>query len=230
MLLADLFSYISTLDSSSINIGGDDNGDIASNHYPKVINAINLAMIDLYTEFPVKVRGMTIQLYSHITEYYLDSDYAATNTESTEVYKYITDTANNPFTDDVIHIVTAFNEEGEEFYLNNEEESLSLYTPSYDILQHPYPSSENAVFLTYKALPTKIPTNSDVDTYKVGLPRQLLNLLLVYVNYKLLSSVNKEESMAKLNEYLSLVTKAKTNGLFLSDEAANTKIEDSKWE
>jgi hypothetical protein len=52
----------------------------------------------------------------------------------------------------------------------------------------------------------------------------------VYVNYKLLSSVNKEESMAKLNEYLSLVTKAKTNGLFLSDEAANTKIEDSKWE
>ena len=105
MLLADLFSYISTLDSSSINIGGDDNGDIASNHYPKVINAINLAMIDLYTEFPVKVRGMTIQLYSHITEYYLDSDYAATNTESTEVYKYITDTANNPFTDDVIHIV-----------------------------------------------------------------------------------------------------------------------------
>ncbi len=228
MILSRLFNYIASLDSALTNIGSED-GVLASTYYNKTINAINLALIELYTEFPIKQRGMTIQLYSHITEYFLHSDYAATNTTSTEIYKYITDTASNPFLDDVIHVERIFNEEGEEQILNKDNEAYSLYTPAYNIIQHPYPSSDNAIFVAYRALPKTIEYNVTPDTYEVELPVQLLNLCLLFVAHKLLESVDPALAATKLSEYITLLQQAKTRGLFLNDEAVNQKLEDLGW-
>jgi len=229
MLLSEIFSYITTLDSANINIGNDD-GVLSGKYYTKTINAVNLALIELYTQFPIKKRIMTIQLYSHITEYFLDSKYAATNTESSELYKYITDTSSNPFYNDVIHVDVIYNEVGEKLYLNKEDEPLSLYTPAFNIIQHPYPTNSNAIFVSYSALPRTIEQTVDPDTYEVELPRQVLNLFLLFVDHKLLASVNKEASTKKLNEYIAMLAKAQTTALFLADETANTKIEALGWE
>jgi len=231
MLLSSLFSYIATLDSASINIGGDDEGIITGKHYPKVINAINLGLIDLYTEFPIRERALTIQLYSNITNYILDPKYAQTNTASTELYKYIQDSSFDPFTENnIIKIERVYDEEGTELSLNSDIDDYSLYTPAYNILQHPYPNDENAVVLTYRALPTTVPVVVDPDTYDVALPSQLLNLFLIFVNHKLLSSVNKQESMLKLNEYTVALNLAKSRNLFNEDDFPNQKLEVSGWE
>jgi hypothetical protein len=230
MFLSDLFSHIATLDSASINIGGDDEGLIAGIHYPKVINAINLALIELYKEFPVKEKGLVIQLYAHITNYMLHSDYADSNTTSTATWKYIQDTTFDPFVDDVIHITSVQDEDGEQLPLNTSNNTYSLYTPEYNVIQHPYPDDENAIFVAYRASPKKIPiTGLDPDTYEVDLPVSLLNLFLLFVNHKLLSSVNPQESLAKLNEYINMVNNSKNLGLFLTDNTTNEKLEDSGW-
>ena len=231
MLLSDLFSYIATLDSAAINIGGDDEGMIAGKHYPKVINAINLAMIELYTEFPIRERSLAIQLYEHITEYELHPDYAQTNTASTEIYKYIQDSSFDPFIENnVIKIERVYDEEGTELSINKDEDIYSLYTPAYNILQHPYPSDDNAIVLTYRSLPETISVDVVPETYEVLLPRQLLNLALIFINHKLLSSVNKQESLAKLNEYASALNLAKSRSLFRQDDFPNDKIEAMGWE
>ena len=228
MLLSELFSYITTLDSANTAIG-DEDGRLAGKHYTKTINAINLALIELYTQFPIKQRIVTIQLYAHITEYFLDSKYAQTNTSSTETYKYIADTSGNTFYDDVIAVDLIYNEIGEAFSLNKENEPLSLYTPAYNVIQHPYPKDSNAIFVTYRALPRKILSTVDADTYIVDIPMQVLNLFLAFVNHKLLASIDSEKSTLKLNEYIGLLAKAKTMNLFLADETANQKLEASGW-
>ena len=231
MLLSKLFSYIATLDSAQINIGGDDEGLIAGKHYPKVINAANLALIEMYKEFPIRERSLAIQLYAHITEYILDPDYAQTNTASTEIYKYIQDSVYDPFEENnVIKIERVYDEEGTELTLNTDLDTYSLYTPAYNILQHPYPDNDNSVVITYRSLPDTIPIEVDPDTYTVELPRQLLNLFLLYTNYKLLSSVNKQEAQVKYNEYLAALAQAKMQGLFRLDDFPNQKLEALGWE
>jgi len=231
VLLSQLFSYAATLDSASINFGGDDEGMIAGKHYPKVINAMNLALVEMYTEFPLRERSLHIQLYAHITDYILHPDYAQTNTTSTELYKYIQDPANDPFVENnVIKIERVYDEEGEELSLNRDTDAYSLYTPAYNILQHPYPDDDNAVIITYRSLPETIPVDADPDTYDVKLPTQLLNLFLIFTNHKLLSSVNKQESYAKLNEYISVLNSIKSRMLFAEDDFSTDKLEAMGWE
>ena len=59
---------------------------------------------------------------------------------------------------------------------------------------------------------------------------QLLNLFLLYTNYKLLSSVNKQEAQVKYNEYLAALAQAKMQGLFRLDDFPNQKLEALGWE
>lgn len=230
MLLSELFTYIVNLDSRSIDLDTAGDGIIVAAHYPKVIKAINLGMTDLYKEFNIKEKLIVVQLYAHITDYLLTSDYAETNIASTQPYKYIMDTTFDPFMDDVMVIQTISNEGGIEYPINQTNQEYSMYTPSYNMVQHPFPDDENAIFITYRALNVLIPDTADPATYEVDIPIQVLPLLLVYVNHKLLASINKEESVAKLNEYIALLTNAKTLGLFLNENSANENLEAAGWE
>lgn len=230
MLLSDVFSYISTLDSASIDLDTDGDGIIVSANYTKVINAINLGLTSLYAEFPINEKLMVVQLYAHITDYILHSDYAETNTESDKLYKYIMDTTFEPFADDILNILTVSNEGGIQLPLNQNNQLYSVYTPRYNVIQHPFPDDENAIFITYKATHPMISVSSDPATYEVNIPPQVLPLLLVYVNHKLLASINKEESMLRLQEYNALIQNAKTLGLFLKEGSNNEKLDNNGWE
>lgn len=230
MLLSEVFSYISTLDSASIDLDTEGDGVIVSSNYTKVINAINLGLTSLYAEFPINEKLMVVQLYAHITDYILHSDYAETNTESDKPYKYIMDTTFEPFADDILVILTVSNEGGIQLPLNQNNQLYSVYTPQYNILQHPFPDDENAIFITYKATHPKISVSSDPATFEVNVPLQVLPLLLVYVNHKLLAPINKEESMLKLQEYIALVKNAKTLGIFLKEDSNNEKLDNNGWE
>ena len=69
--------------------------------------------------------------------------------------------------------------------MNTDADTYSLYTPGYNILQHPYPDDNNAIVIAYRSLPDLISVDVDPDTYDVQLPTQLLNLFLLFVNHKL---------------------------------------------
>ena len=229
MLLSELFNYVVTLDSSSLDLDTNGDGVVKAAHYPKVINAINLGLTHLYMEFPIRERSVIVQLYDHITNYTLSSQYADTNTSSNEVYKYIEDSAAYPFEDDVSIILSVTNEIGTALPINDSAEIDSIYTPYYNVIQHPYPNDDNAISVIYKAKHQEIPINATAATYVVDLPMQVLPILLLYVNHKLLAAINKEESMAKLNEYIGALNNAKTLGLFTRDAIQNDKLWVSGW-
>lgn len=229
MLLLDLFGYIANIEASSLNIGNADDGTIETKYHPKVIRAINLALIEVYKTFPVKEKEIVIQLYPQFTNYKLHNDYAVTNIASSKPIKYIIDSSFDPFQNDVLKIEKVFNEFGEEFALNTESNQYSLYTPEFDVLLHPYPQIENAVFVQYRALPIQIELTAVPGTYDVSLPLSVLNIALLFIGYKLLIGTNKKEASEKFGEYLIAVQQAETQSLFRTDETASQKIEVAGW-
>lgn len=228
MLLSEIFSYVSELDSASLDMDTDGDGVIVSAHYNKVIKAINLGLMSLYSEFPIKEKMVVVQLHAHITDYLLTTEFSATN--GTAVYKYIMDTTFDPFVEDILKILVVSDEGGSELPLNTNNQLYSVYTPQYNMVQHPFPDDDNAIFITYRARHPEIAFDATPSTYDVFIPGQLLPLLLVFINHKLLASVNKEDSIAKLNEYFGLVSSAKTLGLFNQESSSNEKLDNNGWE
>ncbi len=224
MILQELFSYIAELDSASIDLDTGGDGVIVASNYNKVIKAINLGLLQLYSEFPVREKMLVVQLYAHITEYVLTDDFADSNAGSTETYKYIQDTTFDPFSNDVLKILTVSNEGGEELPLNQNNQEWSVFTPAYNIIQHPFPDNENAIFVMYRARHAEIAANAVITTYDVEIPPQILPLLLLFVHHRLLASINPKESMAKLQEFMLQMQKTQGLILFHNEGSANEKL------
>jgi len=229
MFLSELFSYIATIDSASIDLDTDGDGIIATDNYTQVINAINLGLTDLYKEFPIKEKVMVVQLYAHITDYLLTRDFAETNDSSTQPYKYIMDTTFDPFYDDIITILSISNEGGQEYPINQNNQLYSMYLPQFNLVQHPFPDDENAIFIGYRAKHVTIATDATPATQVVDIPASLLSLLLLYVTHKLLAGINREDSIAKLQEYTTLLLHTQAIGVFVAESSSNEKFDNNGW-
>ena len=118
MYLNELFDQLTYGELSQLEYGGVDNEGITQEDHKRILPHINLALTELHKRFLIREEEVTIRCYDHIETYVLDSKYAATNTESTEPYKYIHDTVFEPFVDNVLRIEKVFNEDGQELFLN----------------------------------------------------------------------------------------------------------------
>lgn len=224
MILDDLFGYIAEIDSASLDLDTDGDGVITAANVPKVIKAINLGLLQLYMEFPIREKMVVVQLYAHITDYLLTFAYAETNTEGSEPYKYIMDTIFDPFADDILKIQSVTDEGGQELPLNTNNQIWSLFTPAHNIIQHPYPNDENAIFIAYRARHPEIAIDAVAATYDVAIPPQVLPLLLLFVHHKLVASVNQKESMEKLQEYMLQMKNISNLIMFNEESSANEKL------
>lgn len=150
MYLSKLFKQLATGELSQVAIS--ENGSIQEDSYDAIITHLNIGLTKLYTRFPLLEKEVVIQQFEHITQYRLSSKYAVSNEDSTEVYKYIIDSTDNPFMDDVLRVEQVFDEEGNYIKLNDEyTDGRVFFTPAYDLLQIPMPEENNAVFVTYRA-------------------------------------------------------------------------------
>lgn len=150
MYLSKLFKQLATGELSQVAIS--ENGNIQEDSYDAIVTHLNIGLTKLYTRFPLLEKEVVIQQFAHITLYTLSSQYAYTNDDSTEPYKYIIDSEENPFEDDVLRIEQAFDEGGVPISINDEFSSNRvIFTPSYDSVQIPLPEEENSIFITYRA-------------------------------------------------------------------------------
>ena len=78
-------------------------GSISDTDTPRVISYINSGLLALYTRYPLLMKELRLQQYSHITLYKLSVEHALTNSASDKV-KYIIDSNLAPFTGDVIRV------------------------------------------------------------------------------------------------------------------------------
>lgn len=226
MKLQTVIDHLKTGEFQFTNLGDNDEENVSSNNLPMIVNNINLALIDLYKRFNLSLRELYVQQYAQIQKYKLSSEHAQSNTTSEEL-KYLIDTDDDPFTDDILQILEVFNEVGCKLPLNDSNDCNSLFTPKHNVLQIPCPVDENAVVIVYRAAPELLKSTCNLSA-EVDLPITFLEALLYYVAYRLKSSRPDQESQNEGNNYFAKYNEAiaviKVEGLYNSTNTSNLKL------
>lgn len=234
MKIKRIIEHLETGVLSKVNLGGNIEVGVTSYNYPSIISAIELGLIELAQTFNLKQRELFIKQEDHIKIYNLDVKYAVTNTSSTEPYKYIKDSTDNPFTGDILRIDAVYDELGNQLSLNNDSDPDSLYTPSLESIQVQKPNGENTLAVIYTACVTELrKTGTNLLDQEVYLPASLLQPLLMFVAAQVTlgkdSLEAKNESMVYERRYREAVALAMNFGAKVADSTTNMNVERNRW-
>lgn len=153
-----------------------------------LITYINLGLIALYKKFSISTEEAILALKDGVTLYGLNS----TDTNVTVGGQPMRD-------DDVLTTISCYDEQGDSVPINDSDEPLGIFTPSYDTIQVPYSSTgeylsviyrRNPILLDPEALTDATTEALNDDTVTTRLPLQLLEPMLHYIGYRAHGSVN----------------------------------------
>jgi len=236
MKLSEVFEMLQYGELANLSLSGDidEPVGIREQDYPTLINHINLALTDLHTKFNLKERELVVQQYDEISFYDLDSKFAVTNTESTEPVKYIIDSVDNPFNDDIIRINSIYDEGGNEVAVNDENVDNSIFLNSYKRIQITAPVSDNTTFILYRANHAKLSTSNPDLNAEVELPAYCIEALLSYVASRVHSQRTSQEAQATavnlMSKYNMICDQLEEkNVLYNSPSNTNFKLGDRGW-
>ena len=178
---------------------GELNNVYTDEKLPQIISFINLGLIQIYSKLPIVEKQVTIQEYPQISLYKLSRMYARHNHVSPVKHKYILDTPDNPFMDDVLFITGVCDEYGFEVPLNDDHHKRSIFISSYDTIQIPNANENEAIFVIYRAKPKGINPQTkpeDLDKIDVVLPDYLLEALTAFIGFKAHQAIGGQEGLA----------------------------------
>ena len=167
-----------------------------------ILSFINLGLLELYKRFNLRTEEAIVTLDANTTVYTLDS--AALNIDM-------------PSDCDLMYIINAYDESGESVEINNEDNDLSILTPTYNTVQIPNPADDTYVSIMYVAGPTRV--TDPTDTLK--LPPALYEALLHYIGYRGHGSVDGNINTENNTHYMRFEKScdtAKAFGLVTADD------------
>lgn len=238
LTLKDIFEDLEhgELNQFSFNkiIDSDDVPGFTSDDWPAIIKQIRLGLTALHTRFVLREREVTINTYDALSFYPLDSRYSV-NSTGPEYPKFIQDTPENPFTDDIIQVRAIWDECGEKIPLNAQDDPCSAFMTNYKTLQYPQSADGNTIFVTYQANHTPIPDNIvDPHDVEIFIPDYLREPLYLYVTARLLSRsanlevrANSQQIMLQYNTMCDNLDRKNT--LNIQDNSVNSKLEKAGW-
>ena len=193
MLISDVITDAKYGELQQLAIKNDDDA---------VISFINLGLLELYKRFNLRTEEAIITLDSNTTIYTLDP--ALPNIDM------LSDC-------DLMYIINAYNEAGELIEINNEDDDLSILTPTYNTVQIPNPADGTYISIFYAAGPTRVTDLSDT----LKLPPALYEALLHYVGYRGHGSVDGNINTENNTHYMRFEKScdtAKDFGLVTADD------------
>lgn len=214
-------------------IPGEAESEPDPHQYQQIVSYINLGMTELYKRFFLKSREIYLQQHAEIATYLLHSEYSLANTASAiaESERYIIDTADDPFVDDLLKIEEVYDEEGVQLYLNDVTQDLSIYTPSYRSIQVPYPNDDTTIAIQYRANHPRI--SADVTTeaasVEVAVPNSLYEALLYFVGSRAHRATNVEKSSDYWQMFKRTCDDVTRLGLEVQVETGNWRFDDHGW-
>lgn len=201
----------------------------------KWLTLLNLALTDLHGRFPLRVRDNIIQQHDSISRYRLTADFAATNTSSTEPVKYIQDTATNPFDPRFLRIDSVWDAYGQKLPLNNGNHCMSVFTPEYNLLQIPDPSSDSQVSVVFRLPHDEVKVVTDAATtvaQTLLMPEQYLKPLTLFMASQAYSSMGSEQGILGLNymqQYERACDEIQNRGLYNANETTIERFTADGW-
>jgi len=206
MKLTEVFDQLryGTLKGQAVSREG---AQIEEGDYPRVIVCINSAMNILYGRFKLKYSEVLIRLIAKKYTYELHSDFAEANTTSTQFTRWIVDSEEIPFLDDIVRIHGVTADDGTQLPINDSSDCMSAMTPSYNSIQLPPEITDvlQSVSITYEASPKAIPANSTTapEVTEVRIPDTMLECLCYYAAAKFMEQSTAQDKVAKAQEFLA---------------------------
>lgn len=159
-----------------------------------LISYINLGLIEIYKRFNLSTKEQSIDLDDNTTIYALNSD--------------------------CMKVLNIFDENGDEYNLNDESDVLSIFEVNWNEIQVPNPDTGATISVIYMAEPTTMTAVGDT----VPIPSQYLEPLLHYIGYRAHSAQNGNVNAENSTHYTRFEMSCKrleTLGLTQSDDVIN---------
>lgn len=226
----DFYKKLSFGPLSNLSMANEGDGTILTGSKGKMVNYINDGLLDLYTRLNIWEKEVLIKLMGGYTNYRLlarhSESYKIANPDS-EYDIFIID-ALLPFEQDVVKVLSVYNQDGRILPLNDTERGDSVYTPYNNVVQVLRPIQGYHLSIMYQAKHRKI--EYGVDSSLIYLPEALWDALVNYIAGKVFSSMNGAENTAKGAEYTqkyeNSVARAIVDNLVgTSPSTSNTKFE-----
>jgi len=233
MLLSELFEQLTYGELSNLKIGGKSLGDIEAGSYPAIVSHVNMGLTALHKLFPLSCKEIVVQQYEDIGVYKLHTDFAVNGTTGSEATKYLIDTAASPFENTVLMIDKVVDENANTLFLNELTETKSLFTPSYNTLQVPNPTT-SVLGVTYRAKHATIEAdNLEPETVELVIPESLLEPLLYYIASRAFMGTpaidGVDRSALYFGRYQASIARFKEEGLINNDTYENKRLVDHGW-
>lgn len=208
MNVNDLLSRLSFAQLSNTEAGNGANGNIRIKRLGKINTYVNEALMRLYTRFILKTRTVIIDTDEGVTEYRLTPEHALSNAdplneEDRKVFYFILDSKEDPFTGNIISILSVSNELGFDLPLNDPDNPWSVTIPEYNMVEIPRPLQGKGYTITYQARHPEVDcVNRPLQT--VEIPPFLEGALQAYIAYLWYSDMNTQEAVANAQKNLQL--------------------------
>lgn len=210
-------------------VDDSDKSLIKPEHRNAVVFNLNQGLTNLFSRLVLREKELLIQRVDPVTYYYLRKEFALSNDDSTAPLKYIDDSATGDYEEDLIKILSVYDDEGKEVPLNDETQSLSVFTPEFDCLQITAVHKNTTFSVVYQAKHDVIIGTDPCD--QIHIPPYLEEALILYVAGKMVLNFNDDANQAKgqnfLMQYESALNETRMLNLGPTSEVnSNKKLDD----
>ena len=231
--LQEIFDNLTYGNLSHVSIGNAALGYIEAKDYPKIVNGINNALTAIHKRFLLRKEEIQLQQQSGVSTYYIRSDFAASNTANPSVTKYLIDSAEKPFQDNLFKIESVTHADGTDWPLNDSSQEYPLFTPSFDVLVMPPSDPLEVVKIGYRANHPRIAipdTGFDPKLIQLHIPASMLDALSLNIAsriYTPLTAGDGQNSAAStfMYQYEQECLRLEMENMALQDDVSDTRFE-----
>jgi hypothetical protein len=246
--LQDVFDALAHGELANVKIGNSDLGTLGEKSYPRVIGALNLALIELYKRLNLRQNTLVLHQHASVVLYKLRSAYADEVTAMDDE-KYIEQTIAEPFQDDVLKVLSAVDSAGDKVRINNALYPADIFTPQFDEVRIIGPSTTvmnkdgnyrttvDTFTITYQAKYPKIVLTQNFKPlkYQLHIPDAIIEPLLLYTAHRLMKRPTKlvkgevSPQSTLLLEYENAMKRIELVGMDLQDDNDRDQFTANGW-
>jgi hypothetical protein len=245
--LSQIFEQLTQGELSQVAMGGGAAGEISEANYRAVGNHVLLGLTTLYRRFDLKRNQLVVELSPDRTTYQLHSKFAVQGLNSLEPVRYIKDTVDDPFRDDLLKILTITTDNGDAFNLNDYMDHFSIVTPTLESIRVPIdvvnPGTELAkeyrtanLVIDYQANhPNFVPKVGfyDPQLTNIELPAAYTQALLYFVASRVHNPIGMGQEFNAGNNWAARFEgecqRLENEGVEIDSLAGNTRAERGGW-
>lgn len=205
MKVPELLKSLALGELSNLSLANPTTGEITPEKIPTVIMYANEALLKLHTKYVLKEKDLILEMRTGVTFYHFlkkfaYSEFDELNPPDEWNLPYIMDLGREPFTEDVIKVLSVFDPYGRKLPLNDREHVASVFTTQSNVLQVPHTEDGKTLAVEYQAKHPTLPETGYEDTL-IELPECLHAALRAHIAWKVFMHMNTQECTAKGQEH-----------------------------